>query len=58
MNPNHRRIHFQGKDYIWAGTERGEAATHLTPPAWIILELNALAEDNLRAEDSALDRVP
>ena len=55
MNPNHRRIHFQGKDYIWTGAEWVEAGTHLTPPAWIIHELNALAEDDLRAADTSLN---
>ena len=58
MNPNHRRIHFQGKDYIWTGAEWYEAGTHLTPPAGIIHDLNTLIEDDQRAEDSLLDRVP
>ena len=58
MNQQARRIPFQGKDYIWTGAEWYEAGTHLTPPAWIIHELNALAEDDLRAADTSLNRVP
>ena len=58
MNQEERRIPYQGKDYIWTGAEWYEAGTHLTPPAGIIHDLNALIEDDQSAEDSLLNRVP
>jgi len=58
MNQEARRIPYQGKDYIWTGAEWYEAGAHLTPPAGIIHDLNALIEDDQSAEDSLLNRVP
>ena len=58
MKQEERRIPYQGKDYIWTGAEWYEAGAHLTPPAGIIHDLNALIEDDQSTEDSLLNRAP
>ncbi len=48
------RISFEGKDYIWTGTDWCDAETFLTPPLVIVRKLNRLLERELRSEDTAI----
>jgi len=49
-----KRIHFNGKDYIWTGTGWYEAQTFLTPPQVIVRQLNTQLEQELKTEDTAI----
>jgi predicted Zn-dependent protease len=48
------RISYEGKDYIWTGTDWCDAETFLTPPLVIVRKLNRLLEQELRSEDTAI----
>ena len=51
------RIHFEGKDYIWTGSDWYEAATFVTPPAWVVRELNAEIASALQKQDDGITAV-
>ncbi len=58
MKSGHQRIHFEGKDYIWTGSDWYEATTCLTPPASLIRALNAEIALALQQQDHSITEVP
>lgn len=51
MKSGHYLIHFEGKDYVWTGTDWYEVSTCLTPPASLIRALNAEIATALQQQD-------
>lgn len=58
MKAGHHRIHFEGKDYVWTGSDWYEATTCLTPPASLIRALNAEIALTLQQQDNSITKVP
>lgn len=57
MKSSHMRVRFEGKDYVWTGTDWYEATTYTTPPASLLRALNAEIAFALEERDSSLTKV-
>ncbi len=58
LKPQRVVINFEGKDYIWTGTDWYEAKTWLVPPASVVRALNAEIAIALQQQDGSITRVP
>jgi len=58
VKPQRVVINFEGKDYIWTGTDWYEAKTWLMPPASVVRALNAEVVTALQQQDRSITSVP